>query len=257
MNKKNPRLIQSVQRALDIVNCFDSLHTQLSLTEISEKLNLNISTVHGLINTLSAYSYIVKNPNNGKYRLGLEFLTKANLVSQSLDLKEIGHSYLTKLTSIYNETTHLYVYQQEQIFCVDKVESPNNYSIISSRAGTKLPMHASASGKLFLAYMKQQERESIFEAYPFNKITEHTITSVEDLKRDLQSILEQGYSIENRELEDNAYSIAAPIMDAQNCVIATISIIGSINRIKDKESDIVNDLLEAAHAISAQLGYKG
>lgn len=256
MNKKNPRLIQSVQRALDIVNCFDSLNPQLSLTEISEKLNLNISTVHGLINTLSANSYIVKNPNNGKYTLGLEFLMKANLVSDSLDLKEIGHPFLIKLTTTYNETTHLYVYQQEQIFCVDKVESQNNYFIISSRAGRKLPMHASASGKVFLAYMSPSALENYLQDYHLQGLTKYTITDKNSLKEQLQQIVNDGYSVENEELEDNAYSLAAPIQDTQGQVIGTISMIGTLNRMKEKEAAILEDLREAAQAISAQLGYQ-
>jgi len=256
LNNKNPRMIQSVQRALNIVNCFDSLHTQLSLTEISEKLNLNISTVHGLINTLCSYSYMVKNPHNGKYRLGLEFILKANLVTQSLDLKEIGHSYLMNLTSKYNETTHLYVYQQEQIFCVDKVESPNNYFIISSRAGSKLPMHASASGKVFLAYMSASELQYFLQHYTFHPLTERTIITSEELAIHLQQITIDGYGIEDEEIEDNAYSLAAPIKDAHGKVVATISMIGSLNRMKVKEAQIIEDLLEAALAISSQLGFK-
>lgn len=131
MSQKNPRMIQSVQRALDIINCFDSLHVQLSLTEISQKLNLNISTVHGLINTLIAYSYIDKNPSNGKYRLGLEFLLKANLVSQSLDLKEIGHPYLTDLTK---NTTKLLIYIYTNMSRFSAWIKSNRLTITSSSA---------------------------------------------------------------------------------------------------------------------------
>lgn len=254
--QKNPRLIQSVQRALDIVNCFDSVNTQLSLTEISEKLGLNISTVHGLINTLSTYSYIVQNPENKKYKLGLEFLLKANLVSNSLDLKQIGNPFLTELTTTYHETTHLYVYQQEQIFCVDKVESPNNYFIISSRAGNKLPMHASASGKIFLAYMKPTELESFLTDYPFQQLTRHTLANKDALMEQLQKIVVDGYSVENEELEDNAYSIAAPILDTNGQVVATISMIGTLNRMKEKGQPALDHLLHAAQSISAQLGYQ-
>lgn len=256
MSEKKPRLIQSVSRALDIVNCFDSLNVQLSLTEISEKLNLNISTVYGIINTLCAYSYIDKNPNNGKYRLGLEFLLKANLVSQSLDLKEIGHPYLTELTKKYHETSHLYVYQQEQIFCVDKVESPNNYFIISSRAGSKLPMHASASGKVFLAHMPEMELEHFLNNYHLTKLTDRTISDQEDLIKNLQQVRQQGYGIEDEEIEEGAYSIAAPVKDASGQLVGTISVVGSLNRLKDNEGQIREDLLKAAKSISNEFGYQ-
>jgi IclR family KDG regulon transcriptional repressor len=256
VSEKKPRLIQSVQRALDIINCFDSLHTQLSLTEISEKLNLNISTVYGLIHTLSAYSYIDKNQDNGKYKLGLEFLLKANLVSQSLDLKEIGHTYLTDLTKKYHGTSHLYVYQHEQIFCVDKVESPNNYFIISSRAGHKLPMHASASGKVFLAHMSEAELQNFLNHNKLTSLTDKTITDKKKLLSNLQQIREQGYGIEDEEIETGAYSMAAPIKDAAHRIVGTISIVGSLARIKEQEDDIRTDLLAAAASISAQFGYQ-
>ncbi|WP_438348072.1 IclR family transcriptional regulator [Paenibacillus sp. FA6] len=256
MNEKKPRLIQSVKRALDIVSCFDSLNVQLSLTEISERLNLNMSTVYGLINTLCAYSYIDKNPNNGKYRLGLEFLLKANLVSNSLDLKEIGHPYLTELTKKYHETSHLYVYQHEQVFCIDKVESPNNYFIISSRAGSKLPMHASASGKIFLAHMSDAELQNYLHNYKLMKLTEKTMTDKETLMNSLQQIRDQGYGIEDEEIEVGAYSIAAPVKDAAGQTVGTISVIGSLARIKENEDLIRADLLAAAHSISNQFGYQ-
>ncbi|AWB45585.1 IclR family transcriptional regulator [Paenibacillus sp. CAA11] len=256
MSEKKPRLIQSVQRALDIINCFDSLHVQLSLTEISEKLNLNISTVYGLIHTLCAYSYMDKNPENGKYRLGLEFLIKANLVSQSLDLKEIGHAHLTELTKKYHETSHLYVYQHEQIFCVDKVESPNNYFIVSSRAGHKLPMHASASGKVFLAHMSEAELQQFLSSYRLTSLTDKTLTNEENLLRNLRQIREQGYGIEDEEIETGAYSIAAPVKDAGNRIVGTISVVGSLARIKEQEEHILTDLLSAAASISNQFGYQ-
>lgn len=256
MSQKNPRMIQSVQRALDIINCFDSLHVQLSLTEISQKLNLNISTVYGLIHTLSAYSYIDKNPDNGKYRLGLEFLLKANLVSQSLDLKEIGHPYLTDLTKKYHETSHLYVYQHEQIFCVDKVESPNNYFIVSARAGHKLPIHASASGKVFLAYLSEAELQNFLNNNKLTSLTDKTITDKKKLLSNLQQIREQGFGIEDEEIETGAYSIAAPIRDAAHRIVGTISVVGSLVRIKEQEANIRADLLEAAASISSQFGYR-
>jgi DNA-binding IclR family transcriptional regulator len=256
LSDNKPRLIQSVKRALDIINCFDSLNVQLSLSEISEKLNLNISTVYGILNTLCAYSYIDKNPHNGKYKLGLEFLLKANLVSQSLDLKEIGHPFLTELTKKYHETSHLYVYQNEQIFCVDKVESPSTYFIISSRAGSKLPMHASASGKVFLASMPEEELQTFLKKYKLTKLTDKTITDKRQLLKNLQQIRELGYGIENEEIEEGAYSIAAPVKDAAGRTIGTISMVGSISRIKENEEPIRADLLKAASAISCQFGYQ-
>lgn len=255
-NRKIPRLIQSVKRAMDIINCFDPYHTQLSLSEISKKLNLNMSTVHGIINTLCAYSYIDKNPENGKYRLGLEFLVKANLVSASLDLKEIGYSFLMDLTKKHHETTHLYMCQHDQLFCIAKVDVPNNYSIISSKTGGKLPLHASASGKVFLAYKDPAELERILNEYEFERFTEHTIADKAQLMEHLQEIRSKGYSTEDEEIEHGAYSIAAPVKDAAHAVVGTISIVGSKVRMMKNKERMIEDIVEAAHAISSRFGYK-
>lgn len=255
-NRKSPRLIQSVQRAMDIINCFDPLHAQLSLSDISKKLNLHISTVHGIINTLYAYSYIDKNPENGKYRLGLEFLVKANLVSSSLDLKEIGYPYLIDLTKKHHETSHLYVFQNYQLFCVAKMESPGNYSIISSKAGGKLPLHASASGKMFLAHMVTSDLEHILDEYNLERFTEHTIVNPSQLIDCLQDIRKRGFSTEDEEIEHGAFSIAAPIHDAAHAIVGTISIVGSKARILENKEMIIQDLVEAARAISIRFGYR-
>lgn len=91
-----------------------------------------------------------------------------------------------------------------------KVESPSNYFIISSRAGSKLPMHASASGKVFLANMSSEELEEFLDKYKFTKLTDNTITNKKQLMKCLQEIRNQGYSIENEEIEEGAYSIAPP-----------------------------------------------
>ncbi|WP_258171258.1 IclR family transcriptional regulator [Paenibacillus sp. R14(2021)] len=254
---KGPRLIQSVKRAVDIMNCFDSSHIELSLSEISEKLNLNVSTVHGIINTLYNYSYIDKNSNNGKYKLGLEFVLKAALVSDNLDLKEIGHPYLTALTQKHQETSHLYIMQNQQLFCIDDVETEGSYFILSSKAGGKLPLHASASGKVFLAHMDEPQLTKFLQNHKFTKLTEKTITNKKHLLDHLQATRERGYGIEDEEIERGAYSIAAPIKEAKERVIGTISIIGSIDSMKANEEGIRLSLLEAASQISSRFGYDG
>lgn len=255
MNEKKVRLIQSVERAAKIIDCFDSLNVQLSLSEISEKTQLNISTVHGIINTLVAYSYIDKNTENSKYKLGIKFLLKASIVAENLDLKEIGHQHLIALTKKYNETSHLYIYHNEQIFCVDKVESPNSYLIMSSKAGGSLPMHAAASGKVILANLPPEELENYLSKYNFIKITTKTIIDKQEFMQDLKKTREQGFGIEDEEIELGAYSIAALIRDSKKHVFGTVSIVGPIARIKENKEQICNDLLTTASSISKAFGY--
>lgn len=256
MADKSTRLIQSVQRALNIIECFDSRDKQLSLSEISERVDLNISTTHGLLQTLLANSYINKAPETGKYKLGLKFLEKGILVSEGLDLREAGRPYLKRITDKYQETSHLCIYQDGEIYCIDKMESPQAYLIMSSKVGRKLPIHATASGKVILANLSEKELLIANAHNDLIKLTNNTLTEIQEIKGVLGTIIDQGYAIENEETEMGAYSIAAPIRNYKGQVFGSISISGPIVRIKDHQEEIITDLKIMAASISRELGYK-
>lgn len=256
MKEKSQHLIQSIERAIKIIDCFDALKTELSLKEISEMVGLNSSTVHGILNTLYTYSYIDKNAETSKYRLGLKFLFKANLIAENLDLKEIGHAYIKAITEKYQETTNLCYYRNEEIYCIDTVWSPLSYLIVSSKVGFGLPIHSTASGKLILANLPEAELKRFLARYTLSKLTDNTITDSAQLLEKLQEIRQLGYSTENEEVELGVYSIAAPVRNHNGQVFGTISISGPVHRIREHESAIKNDLLKAAADISAAFGYQ-
>lgn len=82
MNQENGKTIQSVERALSIIQCIDQSANGLTLTELSEMLNLNVGTVRGLVMTLLNNGYLIKSEKNNRFFLGYEFLMKANRVSE-------------------------------------------------------------------------------------------------------------------------------------------------------------------------------
>ncbi len=256
MKEKGSHLIQSIERAMKIVDCFDEIHTERSLKEISEQVGLNVSTVHGILNTLLAYGYIDKNSETSHYRLGLKFLIKANLVSDSLNLKDIGHPYTKALTDKYQETSNLCLYTNGEIYCIDTVWSPLSYLIVSSRVGYGLPIHSTASGKLLLANLPEDELMHLLEHHALAKLSANTITDRSQLLAALKQIRAQDYSTENEEVEPGVYSIASPIRDHRARVFGTISISGPVYRVREREQAIREDLAAAALAISRAFGYQ-
>lgn len=255
MNQNGRTFIQSVQRALDIIDCFDSLDKQLTLTEISEKVGLNISTVHGILQTLAFNSYIDKAPDSGKYKLGLKLLEKGILVAEGLDLRDIGHPYLKTLTDKYQETSHLCLFQ-EGVYCIDKVEPPNGYLVMSSKVGRPLSLHATASGKIFLSSLNSQELARLQPSLTMEPMTEKTFSQWPRLCEELQTIRERGYAVENEEAEIGAYSIAVAIKNHRGKMVGTISLCGPVTRVKTRKEEIITDIVAAGQAISQQLGYK-
>src|SRR5690554_2472506 len=119
----NPKVIQSVQRAIDILECFSYEKKELSLSEISQALKLNPSTVHGILLTLQVNGYIEKVPEKTKYKLGIKLVERGTTVLDGLDLRDIVRPYLERLTNCFKETSNLCVYQNNSLYVIDKQES--------------------------------------------------------------------------------------------------------------------------------------
>ena len=252
---QNPKLIQSVQRAIDILECFDYQKKELSLSEISEALNLNASTVHGILLTLQVNSYIEKIPEKSKYKLGTKLLEKGTMVLEGLDIREIVRPYLEVLTRKFKETSHLCIYQLGSLYVIDKSESPLSAFYMTSKIGLKIPLHASASGKLILAYLKEKDLDDVLKKIELVRYTENTLSDLNTLKQNLGTVRKQGYALENEEVELGLYTIAAPIFNHRGEIMGTISVLGPTVRIRENEDNIITDLILYSKKISKEIGY--
>src|SRR4051812_48942171 len=102
-------IIQSVERALQILDLFDEQTSELKITEISKRINLHKSTVHSLLKTLQAHRYIEQDVESGKYRLGMKLFERGNLLLQSMDIRSVARKYLLDLSVETGQTTHLVI----------------------------------------------------------------------------------------------------------------------------------------------------
>lgn len=249
------KIIQSIKRAFNIIECFDNINSEMSLKEICTKVDLKKSTAFGIIKSLEECSYIFQNPSNNKYRLALKFIEKGRIVSQSLDIKNIALPYMKRLTDNFKETTHLCLIEQNFIYCVANVHSNEGFLFMSSKVGNKLPVYASASGKIILANLSNEKIDKILAETEFKKLTKHTVTDIEVLKSTLISIKDNLYSIEDEETEIGAFSVASVIKNFDNSVVGALSITGPKDRMKNKKDKIINSLIDTSLSISKELGY--
>jgi DNA-binding IclR family transcriptional regulator len=249
------RVIQSVQRALDIIDCFDTQAIELTLNEISMLLNLNKSTVHGILSTLVVNDYISQNNSNGKYYLGRRLITKGFLASNSLqyDLKEIGTKYLRMISEKYKVTSHLFTYRNGTLVFLEMAVPKSAYYIVSSVIGRNMPLHATASGKLVLSFMDQIELEFWVQNNDLLSFTEKTISTPSDFFKQIENIKLNGYSTEDEEVEIGLYSIALPICKPDNSLFGTISITGNSIKVKSDVENITTDLMSVREKIENEL----
>ena len=132
------RLIQSIQRAFDIINCFSEQSPKLTLPKISEMLSLNINTTRGIVNTLVANGYLEHDSETNIYSLGPVFIPKADLVSANdmERVKKMARPYLEELSNTFQVSARLQVVSNYNIFTIENINPENAHYILLTRLNT-------------------------------------------------------------------------------------------------------------------------
>ncbi|OBR66615.1 IclR family transcriptional regulator [Paenibacillus oryzae] len=249
-------IIQALDRALQIIDLFDEQHKEYKLSEISAAMNLHKSTVHSLLKTLQIHRYIVQDQESGKYRLGIRFIEKGELLLKQFDIVEIARPHLRALSIATSQTTHLVIMDGVEGIYIDKVEG-QKAAIRYSRIGRRVPLHSSAVGKVLTAFRPGDEQARMLAGYTFVKHTDKTIDSVDGFLEELKRVEKQGYGIDNEENEPGVRCAAAPIFNHNGQVIAAMSVSTMVAHVDDDELERLIELLrQATSEISRQLGYR-
>lgn len=250
---KSPKIIQSVQRAIDIISCFHNTPVELGLNEISEMLSLNKSTVHGIISTLCVNDYIVQS-SSGKYKLGRIFSESFgdNLNAKKIILKERAQPSMHMLADKFFGSVALFFREGNDLVILNRITPTTANYVITVHDSIINPLHTSASGKLLLATFNEKELLAYVGRNPLVRATEHTLCNIEDLKKNLDQIRLQQFSIEDEELGLGIYAVSVPIYDEAHELFATLSTTGLSSFIKGNK-ELIQNLISVAAALSSQV----
>jgi IclR family KDG regulon transcriptional repressor len=249
-------IIQSLDRALNILDLFDEYTTELKITEISNRMDLHKSTVHSLLKTLQLHGYIEQDEETGKYRLGMRLLEKGQLLLQRLDIRSLARKHLAAFTDQTGQTTHLVILDGKEGVYIDKVEG-EKAAIRYSRIGRRVPLHSSAVGKALVAFRKQEEIELLLKDYSYVVQTSLTITNKEAFLTELSRIQSQGYAVDDQENEPGVRCAAAPIYDHNGQVAAAMSVSTLLSAVDDSQfQQLIDLLLQETKTISKLMGYR-
>jgi len=247
--------IQSIDRAMKVLECFSERNPELKLTEISERLKLNKSTLHGIIKTMKDYGVIEQNSETQEYKLGLKLVELANIVLNNLEIRNIAKPVLEKLVEEVNETVHLGQLEGDKIVYIDKVESHQSIRLFTN-IGTLYDAHCTAIGKAILAYKSKEEVINIIPE-DIEAHTPYTLTTKTEIIENLKKVRESGYSLDIEENIEGLKCVGAPIYDHKGDVNYSISVSGPISRMTKKNTKfIIKKVLEATMEISKLMGYK-
>nr|WP_275589256.1 IclR family transcriptional regulator [Sporohalobacter salinus] len=177
------------------------------------------------------------------------------LYQQEFKLQDLARPYLQQLAAECGETVHLAIFDEldyTKTVTIDKIEASNRLSI-SPSAGSQTPVHATAVGKVLVAYSTHEIQETVLTS-SLERFTENTITDQSGFKAELKEINEQGYAIDDEELEPGLTCFAAPIIGGQKQeVVASFSISGPRVRMFDNQTKMIDSIKITAHQISSEL----
>jgi DNA-binding IclR family transcriptional regulator len=246
--------IQSLARANGILEAVAAAPKgSASLTEISQALGLNKTTVFNLAASLVALGFLERGGDQAGYRLGLRNLELGSIVRRRLDINDIARPALLKICAATGETANLALPNMSAAIIIDSFEGRHALRS-TSYAGAPSPYHSSACGKAILAHFPPAMRKAICDSYPLVSHTPQTITDVAVLERQLERVRRQGHASETEENEAGQACIAAPIFDGFGEVAAAISVAGPLGRIAEARAEIVRIVVMHTKAISVELG---
>lgn len=254
--EKSEYLIQAVSHALDLLEQFHDDVDELGVTELSKRLKLHKNNVFRLLATLESRGYIEQNRVTENYRLGLKTLELGQTFIKQMGLLRQSKPILESMASECNETIYVSVLKDFHIIYLDAVETTMTVRVVP-RVGSRLPAYCTAAGKVQIAYMSDEELEQNLAENSLHHYTPNTITTAEELKKHLRQVAEEGYAIDDEELDEGVKCVSAPIRDYTRRIIGAVSISGpsmrfSAQRIK---TELVPLVMKAAEEISAKLGY--
>ncbi len=216
------QIISSVQKAMEVLKIFSIDTPELSLTEISERMNLHKSSIFRILNTLVLSGLVEKDPVTNRYRLGLLLLDLANQVLNRYDLRDRTGPYLEALAQETGEIIHLSILDGVDIVYLEK-KGQGQPLTVATRVGGRYPAYASAMGKVLLSALPPQDLSDVLKACPLKKLTPTTITEVPELLKALERVKAQGFALDNEESFPGVCCVAAPLHERNGQVVAAIS----------------------------------
>ena len=249
-------IIQAVSHALDLLEQFHGDVDELGVTELSKRLKLHKNNVFRLLATLESRGYIEQNKATENYRLGLKSLELGQTFIKQMGLLRQAKPILEKLVAECNETSYVAIFKEGHIVYLDVVETDLTVRVVS-RVGSRLPAYCTAAGKVHLAFMADEEVEAVLPLGELKQYSTNTLTDRETLKQELRKVAEQGYAIDNEELDLGVRCVAVPIRDYTRRIVGAVSISGPSMRLNDEriEKELVPLVMQAGEELSTRLGY--
>ena len=248
--------VRALGRGLSILECLAG-EGDLSLSQLSARLQLPGSTTYRLLETLRRHGFVTQSPETGLYRLGIRAFEVGGAFLTRLRLHEVALPAMRALVDEVNETVNLAIPDGRDAVYVGQVEGHQLVRMFT-QIGARTPLYCTGVGKALLAWRPEAEVQALFDGVPLRGYTPHTITQVPALLEELGRVRACGYAVDREERELGVRCVAAPIRDRTGAVAAALSVSAPSSRLSDERIvQLAPRVMAAAARISRWLGCPG
>ena len=246
-------VVDAVLKALEILDCFNTRETELSLSQMTATLGLYKSRVHRLCCTLINSGHLVRT-SRSTYRLGPKLMVLGKVYEKSNSLKSIAAPLMNRLTRDTGESTALFVIDGAKAICLARAMGSSRL-VFSVNEGDSIELAYTAAGRVLLAHTETDFINKVLARTKQTRIADNAKLGIEEINHELRRIRKHGYGVDDRESSEGITAIAAPIFDYENKVPAALVIVGpSFRFTKDTRQEHLEKLLEASGKISILMG---
>jgi DNA-binding IclR family transcriptional regulator len=247
--------VQVLDRAISILNLLADTRQGAGLGDIADGIGVPKSTAHRIVMNLEAERMVERDPISGRYRLGLRLFELGSLAVARFNIRDRAVQYLEALVRETDETAHLCVLEGGEVLYLDKLESSRTVRL-TSRIGLRNPAHCTGVGKAIMAYLNDSEVEEIVQRRGLTRFTSKTITTLAELRLELEKVRELGYAVDDEEHEEDVRCVAAVVRDHEGRPAAAISVAAPSFRMPvEKLPVFAKAICKAAEQLSRELGY--
>lgn len=237
-----------------VLSLFSSKQPELAVLDIAKALRWPKSTTYRLLSTIEKQGFLDRDEVSGLFRLGIHLATLGDLARHSTSLQRLAMPVLRQLSTETGETATLMVLVGSEGITIDVAES-HRPLMLPGLLGGRMPLHATAGGKAFLAWSSPRQLQALLHP-PLARFTPTTITSVDDLMKELAASRRRGYTIVNGEHVEDVVGVAAPIRDHRGSIPGVLTLGRPRSRASVKLEMLGQEVMKAADTVSRSLGHR-
>ena len=243
----------SVKKAFKILYAISNASSGLGISDLSKKLKIGKSTVHGITTALEEMGVLVRDPFYKRYTMGYSLLELCRAAYAKIELKDLARKPMEKLMGRVGETVFLGVLNGDHVTIVDMVESRNEMKI-TSPPGTRLPLLAGATGRVLFSQMEEEKAKEVLKKRGLVRYTSKTVIDHRQFLREIAKVKEQGYAVDDEEYIPGVRAVAAPLFYGSSPP-AALWVVGFASTLDDlKVKMVIREIQETVQEIKQILG---